>query len=312
MKRSKIPFLLIVPIFGLLLAALISAIYDPFSILGSPFDHPVGSDFLGVQAEQQLNAEMEYDVEWREKTKDLFQAVSRLSVNVTGPFEGLLKILVPVDVVVEAKDTLREETFENLHAFSIPLNLAPDEKKVLKFRYLRAPQSSAYLLRLLSNNQNIHYKIREQFPEHLELKSTQWKVKGNEISWDRTLKNAITLRLDWKRTNKPFKLREAKITALNALEITFNRNLAYATAKDGLNFSITDMNEKNSEITDRVFIEEAEVKDKRIFLTLRGMTLQRGESYKLIIKNIKDVNGNFIEPNPTVFTIQIPKDQTGL
>ncbi len=301
--------ILFFPVISLFLVVAIIYFYGYLADMkqGSPFAHPAGSDVIGIYSKKPLHLAIQYNIDWREVTPlETFQPEGRLSIKVFGPASGEMKVLIPLESTVLAKNVKQEGTFESLHAFTTTLALGSQESKTLNFRYRLPARQSPYLLRLIPSAGKMDYKITSAFPDYLDLAGTNMNISGSVAAFEGSLARSRTLHIDFHPTASPMLLSEGKINNLKTIELKFKRSVTQSSAQDGLNFALTDINEKNAEITDRLFITDVQVRDKSVFLTVKGMTLQRGESYELKIQNLKDRVRNLLSPNPLVLELIQP------
>lgn len=232
-------------------------------------------DILIFQSDTQLRIAGKYSVANRSNYRE-----SELALKIFGPPEGELKILVPLDVMVLAKSgpSLKEETIENLHAFIIPLHLKNDEISNVTLRYKRPFQNSDYSLFLSSGGNNLH----------ILAEVNSFKLFDGDVT------RPLFLRADFKKKVAPLRITESKFIHQNTIELFFNKTPEGSAFTDIVHFALTDLNSGNPEITDRIFIQRAELRGQKLFLYFTGMTHQAGEQYRLDIKNLEQ---------PLVFTI---------
>lgn len=94
-----------------------------------------------------------------------------------------------------------------------------------------------------------------------------------------------------------------EITALNEITIVFNEALGVDYAGDALNYSIIDTNYENAEVTDELYISNITVDGAAVIIRTGGMTSQPDERYEVVLRGIRDIAGNAIDPNPRSVTI---------
>lgn len=273
MKRHtlKIVFLLSFPFFCFFAAVGALAFFEETSV-SFPLSQ---SDFVGFHmethyllsvaearpSERPLKIDAQYEVFGNER---------KLFVRVIGPAEGIFKILVPLEVTVLGKSVKREETFEDLHAFITPLSLGSGEEKIFSFRYEMPRQKNRYVLRLEPAGNEVYYHIKVD----------------SKVLFEGTLKKTKILRENFKREKSPLTLASASMKSFDAIEFHFNKIPEAAGIDDVINFSITDENEQNSEVTDRIFVRHAELHGQKLTIFVSGITVQPGERYELHTKNI--------------------------
>lgn len=93
-----------------------------------------------------------------------------------------------------------------------------------------------------------------------------------------------------------------KFTDLNTINIRFNELLDIGPVLEKMNYELRDLNEKNT-VTDELKIISARFEDRDLWLTVEGLTDQPEEHYEITLKNLADINGNVIEPNPLTRTL---------
>ncbi|MBI5413675.1 hypothetical protein HZA42_04990 [Candidatus Peregrinibacteria bacterium] len=307
-RAKKITLLITFPIMGLGLIALLVFIFAEIFVFKAPdkYAYPLGSDVLGFAADWSAKIEVEYTTFWYEKPARSFNPESTAIIKISGPADGIFRFLIPQDAMVLAKAPSSEETFKDLHAFTTAISLPAGSVKILKFRYKLPAITSAYSLTLLPGGNKVMYKVKSTFPDSAVLSSKTFKVNKTELSFSGAPIGPELLKATLEYLDSPVTFTGGKIIAPNQIELNFKRQLSQIISTDGVDFSVADLNVKNGEITDRVFIGAIKVSGNSIFISTRGMTLQRGESYKITGNNIKDTNGNILEPNPLITTLTQP------
>lgn len=308
-RRSQLIFLLAFPLLACIaLAILVSTLwldrgYSPRDILSQKFS----GDVLGVVADAPLKAQASYDVTLEESFEDATTLLSTLALEIEGPFQGNVQVLTPLDVEIISRDFKKEENFQNLHAFQGRVSLKEKMKKTFKFRYRREAKATPYLLSLLPHADTLKYQVAVHAPDYLSLESKTMNVQGTKATYAGSSKQPVLLRVDSRLSEAPLTLLSAKFKNTSEISLEFNLSLDSKSASDGLNFSLQDMNEKNTEVTDRVFVERAVADERQISLKLRGVTLQRGERYELALKDINGKNGKTLAGN--FFSIGVVQPQ---
>lgn len=304
-RAKKIAFLITFPILGLgLIASLVFVFAEVFSLkTPDQYYYPKGSDVLGFSTDQPVRIEIEYAAFWRENPAKVFNPESTAVIKIFGPADGTFRFLIPQDATVLAKVPSSEETFKELHSFAAQISLPAGGVKILKFRYKLPAAASSYSLALLPGGNNATYKIKSIFPESARLESKTFKADKSTLSFFGTPTGPRILRSTLEYLASPASFIGGKIIAPNKIELYFKRRLSSVMSAEGLDFSVADLNKNNGEITDRIFIQEIKSDGNSLFINTRGMTLQRGESYRITAQNIKDINGNILEPNPLIVTL---------
>lgn len=281
-SRTKYFFVLLTPFLLLVAAAVFTALFWQRFPRHQPYAFPEGRDVIGFFSDFSVQANVDYKLAWRVVGPNTLAPEGNLSVTFQGPAAGPLKILIPPSAVILSKDVQKEATFQGLHAFSTDLSLEEEEEKTLHFRYRLEPQASPYTLLFIPGRTQIQYHISAIFPDFIETKKSS--IAGKT-------KNRKVINMDYFPAVSPLTLQTAEWENLQTIALTFNRSLSSLPTADILNFSLRDLNVKNKEVTDRIFVEEARVEGKKLLLRLRGATPQPGEHYELSLQNIEDKNG---------------------
>ena len=104
-----------------------------------------------------------------------------------------------------------------------------------------------------------------------------------------------------KDTTPPYPI-EQKFKDLSTIEIFWNEKLDKVSVENVKNYSVSDL-DKGSKVSDKVTVGAVKLSsDNTIALTLKGVTEQKEEHYKIEMKNIKDSSGNTIAPSPKSVT----------
>lgn len=300
-------FLIICP--SILLVAVASILVfskNPPSNPDNIFNVPQGQDFLGILSDVSLTANIQYEVEYKKSLFGGYMPISRLQAAVKGPIKTQLKILIPSSADILAKDSRLEKSLNGMHSFLADLDLKKNETKIINFMYRTEKVQSLYALNLLPVAGNVTFHISVKMPDKMRLNGDDWKISGSSAFWDGKIKNSKKLKLSFVEKKEPFHLVKAEIITPNMLSVTFSEEVLVAAVQESLNFSIKDLNKKNKEVEDRIFIEKIVTAGQYVTFLLRGMTLQRGENYEVKISNIKSRFGDLLNPNPAVYIVAQP------
>lgn len=93
-----------------------------------------------------------------------------------------------------------------------------------------------------------------------------------------------------------------KFIDLSTINIRFNELLDIAPVLEKMNYELVDLNEKNT-VTDELKVISARFEDRDLWLRIEGLTEQPEEHYQLTLKNLADISGNVIDPNPLTRTL---------
>lgn len=301
--RPQIIVVLLFPVSACIVMALLVALFwSKYTYTARDiFSQKFSGDVLGVVADAPLTGQAVYDV-------DLSSSMATLSLDIEGPFQGMVRILAPFDIHVLSRDFFVEESLLNFHVFQRRITLKEKTKKTYKFRYQRDAELAPYLLTLLPNNETLQYQVTAHFPDYFKLQSSDAKIEGTEARYMGSAKASKLLRIDTEVSDAPLTLVASQFHNASSVELEFNISLDAESAEDGLNFSLKDRNEKNIEVTDRVFVERTAVNGRQLLLHLRGVTLQRGEWYELTLKDLKGKNGKLLSENPLVVRLVQSQD----
>lgn len=231
------------------------------------------------------------------------------TVPINGLYEGYFRLYVPKNAAIKVADmqnpeSLREENNKSLHVFGGMLKMNPGEEKSFSFTYelpsnLIKNGHYSLLIPKQSGAKNDLYTVTIQFPGDYQVKSDSFQARENFAIYKGMPEQDLSLNLDFVRDMKPPFVIDQSLDSLNFVSIFFNEDVAPVTID---NFSIEDSNEKVPEQKDSVKIWSVEQTGKKVILKILGMTKQNEERYSILIKDVRDLNGNIIAPNPRKIT----------
>lgn len=201
-----------------------------------------------------------------------------------------------------------------LNVFADAIRIAPGESVTLSYRY-KLPDlvnDQEYQLQVPKQPgiQNQYWQIafKQQNDTLLAnedqrgLQITPYTIRENLALWKGIPKSNMNFSvLTSGDSSKPIILWQ-KFESLNRINIRFNEMLDEETVYNLDNYKITDTNKEDVR-SDAILVTGAVFEDRDLWLDISGATLQYLEHYELKISNLKDPQGNSLDPNPTIRTL---------
>lgn len=208
------------------------------------------------------------------------------------------------------------ENFQDLGqtVFADAIKIAPGESITLSYKY-QLPE--------IINPQEYQLQVPKQPGIQNQFWQTAFKQQNDTLLENEALKNIqitpMTIRENlalWKGipssdlhfsiltsgdASKPIILWQ-KFESLNRINIRFNEILDESTVYDLKNYRVTDLNKEDIR-KDTVVVTGARFEGRDLWLDISGASLQYLENYELKISNLKDTQGNTLDPNPTIRTL---------
>lgn len=201
-------------------------------------------------------------------------------------------------------EELRAQYYGNM------LKMMPGERRVFVYEYDLPvnilPEN--YVLRLAKQAGVIgdDYLVTIRMPnDHPVLDEgsdvTLWK-RENVATWQGALSRDIVLRVQKGADVSSPLIQWQQFRNAKTIEIRFNEDIDPESISVLSNFSVVDKNFANS-MKDDISVANAWMDGKDLLLSLKGLNYISGERYAVTLKNIKDLSGNYLEPNPREITV---------
>jgi len=236
---------------------------------------------------------------------DIYQAYIRSYV----PFGSTL--LRPSPTGLKATETAQDL---GLTYFADYIRLKPGESVTLSYEYELPEYINAeqYQLEVIKQPgvQNQYWQIankqvNDSMLENLSLEdrsTTPFLIRENLALWKGEPKSDLYFSLRRGSDRSPPIILWQEFVDLKTINVRFNELLEESMVNELGNYKITDLNEKNS-ISDSITVTSVRFSERDLWLTVDGITEQAEEHYQLVIRDLADVSGNLIEPNPVVRTL---------
>lgn len=278
------------------------------------------ANFGGLKADRYISKNISYDLKISKKSpNDEYKLSATTKVNVkyfgtenipiSNDYEGFLRLYVPEGAKLNASDHKVFEVFGehregSLQIYEGLIRIKPGEEKSFSYTYdlpsglIKDDKYSLYIPKQ-SGATSDNYSVIVTLPNDYELSSDSFQTKENFAIYNGIANQDLNLDLSLKKISRaPFSIYQ-NIDSLNKIAVTFNKDIAPVNVD---NFSIKDANEKVPGQTDTIKILDVQQEGNEIWLNVRGMTPQNEERYIITLKDIKDLDGTFIAPNPRDIT----------
>lgn len=233
------------------------------------------------------------------------------NVPISGNYSGYLRTYVPIGAKLIKTNGTEDQKQTNekfYYLFSSLLHLSPGEKLSLSYYYklpsklIKDNKYSLYIPKQSGADEDT-YTVIVELPQGYSMNTNTFTAKENIGFY--TGKMTKDLKLDLEiisDTNPPYVIYQ-NIDNLNTATIWFNEKIAKESAEKISNFNFIDQDQINREESNDIKIQSVKVEGKKITLTFTGMTFQAEEKFILEMKNIEDIYGNSISPNPKTITL---------
>ncbi len=228
-------------------------------------------------------------------------------------YQAYLRILRPKGAKISASSgdfetAITKEDLENRTEFGHFFELEPGESKIFTYEFN------------LPHKINFDQQFDFIFVKQPGVLSEQYSLVfrgANDTSFDaygcdnlRDTENVLTcdfaLPIDRKISvfRRPDRfspiLQWAEFNDDTHLELRFSEKIAPSLASSVIR--VIDLDKENR-VNEQIKVENVEIKDLAVILTLSGITNQKGEYYQVIIPDLHDVSGNYSDRNPFKATV---------
>lgn len=305
--------------------------FEDFGIAGQLDTPDIESDFLhvnianigGRKADRYITKDVKYRADF--SRQNLQESVLEISFEHLGSYniqsdvyQAYVRVYVPQGSTLTSSSTggLRPTTEAsdlNMTLFADYIRMNPGEKRTLTYRY-QLPETISgdnYQLSIQKQPgiQNQFWQVALRQPNDTGMQNllfdesiSEMLVRENLALWrdslDRDMKFHVIKTID---QDPPIILWQ-RFVDLSMINIRFQELVDLTTAENTANFQLIDLNEANS-IRDNITVIDADFDERDLWLTVQGVTLQPEEKYQLILRDIQDLSGNVIEPNPVTRTL---------
>jgi hypothetical protein len=234
-------------------------------------------------------------------------------VPMNGEYTGFFRTFVPrgaklLEADSENPKSLWVKDEDAYTIFGNVVRLSPGEQTTLTYRYrlpstvLQKDEYSLYIPKQ-SGTFRDYYNVIFEAPQGYAVTSRQFTPRENVGLYQTELESDADLSLTFVQDKLPPNVIYQSIEALNRITIVFNENVSNEAAEDPLNYTLTDLDKNHPEATDHLQLERIEHQGKAVILHTKNMTKQFEEHYSVTMKNLSDVYGNPVTPNPKTITL---------
>jgi len=277
------------------------------------------ANYGGMKSNRYITRDVKYELDVSEATDVLGNPVVTATVTVelshegiwntplSGPYTGYLRTMVPLGADLIVGSDIIEET-ESALVIGELVSIQPGESVKYMYSYELPEyvwQDGNYVLHLHKQpgSDADHYEVIVRVPQGMSILSDALDVRENVAFYDSHLQTDTNLHFSLLEDENPPRIVMHEITAFNEITIVFNEPLAPDYAGDPLLYQLVDTNHSDASVTDSLLIENIRVDGSAIIITTSGMTLQADERYEVTLRDIRDLSGNPITPNPRTVTV---------
>lgn len=278
------------------------------------------ANFGGLKADRYISKNINYKLNISKKspaddyklsatTKVDVKYFGTENIPISNEYEGFLRLYVPNGAKLNDSnhkvfEVFSEHTEGTLQVYEGLIKIKPGEEKSFSYTYdlpanlIKDDKYSLYIPKQ-SGATSDNYSVIVSLPNDYELSSDSFQTKENFALYNGIPNQDLDLNLSFKKISRPPFVIYQNIDSLSKISITFNKDLLPVNVD---NFSIKDTNEKVPGKTDTIKILDVQQDGNEIWLNVSGMTPQNEERYNITLKDIKDLDGTFITPNPRDIT----------
>lgn len=223
-------------------------------------------------------------------------------------YKGYLRIYIPKNYkLIESPIDSKVENIGEYKIISNIIIIPAGSKTTLSYRYTGSRntiRNNEYNLDITKQSgENTLYNLYVESSENNLLKSEDFETKENKAFFSDRLTNDKNFKISLSKSNLPAYPIFQEFTDLNNVKIIWNKEINSSNLNAN-NFIVKDKDIKNNKITDKIKVVYTELTNpNEINLELEGVSKQNLEQYEITLKDIKDLNGNLIYPNPKKITV---------
>lgn len=286
---------------------------------GNALSLPESSDFLAVnlanlgarKADRYMTREVYHTVNL---TKEVPEVTLEVTIRFPGftnsysdNYKGYLRVYIPGEATVEETPIeSRTERTGDLSSIGSKIVIPAGSKTTLSYRFTLPRiffEENQYRLRLVKQSGNdTFYQVVVETPRDSLIQSEDFETRENRAFFRNFLTSDRDLSLRVAADTSPPYPIEQVFENLNTIKIHWNEPLDPTSASDALNYTLWDSNAVN-QATDEAKVVYVEQEGNVTKLELQGAVRQNLEQYKLELKNLRDLAGNPIFPEPKMITV---------
>lgn len=275
----------------------------------------------GLKADRYISKNISYNLQISKRTPTSdykLTATTKIDVKyfgtenipISGDYNGFLRLYVPGGVKLTSADKAAMADFSEhdegyLHVYEGFLKIKPGEEKSFSYTYdlpstlIKNDKYSLYIPKQ-SGAANDNYSVIIALPNDYSLSSDDFQTRENFALYNGHPDKDLVFNLSFNKGNRPPYAIYQNIDSLSKIKVSFNKDLA--DLNEG-NFEVIDSNEKVPGQTDTIKVLDVQQTGPVVWLNVGGMTYQNEEHYSIILKGIKDLDGNTINPDPREITV---------
>lgn len=288
---------------------------------GDNLSMPENSDFLAVnlanlgskKADRYMTKEVYHHVNI---SKEIPEVTTEVVIRYPGSknmyaddYKGYLRIYIPSGSEIEG-DLLgaKQETVGGFEAIGTKIILPAGSKTTVSYTYTLPRtllQTGDYKLHYIKQSGDTkRLNVSVESADGSNVVSRDFVTRENEAFYEGYPVGDLDLSLKLTPDTTPPYPIEQVFDDLKTISIYWNEPIENSSGSDAVNYQISDTNEQVPGTTDTVKVTYAEVVNGNVSkLELEGVTSQPLERYRITLKNIRDLSGNTINPNPKIVTV---------
>lgn len=284
------------------------------------------ANYGGMKSNRYITRDITYQIDISGEKDLLGNPVAKAKVTITlnhngiwnvplsGIYTSYLRTIIPLGSDISLAGAISEPR-ESAEVIGDTVSIEPGQSATYTYEY-ELPEyvwnNGTYFLHLHKQPGTLgdHYRVVVKAPQGSGIESDQFDIRENIALFETYLLNDENLSFTLLEDQNAPRIVSHEITDLNEVTVIFNEPISAASIS-GVNFGIIDLN-YSSEETDEIVVANVRVEGSVVVLSLSGMTDQPGERYELVLKDIQDLKGNLISPNPRTVTVIQDKEGESL
>ncbi|MDP2624754.1 MAG: DUF4012 domain-containing protein [Candidatus Peregrinibacteria bacterium] len=280
------------------------------------------SNFGGMKSDRYITREVHYTVDITNEYDEFGERLIYGNLEITlrhygdyntplsGGWKGYIRAFVPMgsELIESSTGESTQEFITNHVGWGDVGYLNPDETITYTYNFRLNPdyfQDDQYNLMLIKQpgTYGDFYEVVVKAPQGQNIESDNMETRENVAYFQGNLLHDVDLSLTVLPDEAGPRIYYHEITDLNVIELSFSETLSPESVEDPLNYEITDLNVTDSTINDIITIDFITIDGGTIRIYTKGMDYQYEEQFQIILKNIRDLSGNTITPNPRTITV---------
>lgn len=295
----------------------------------------------GMKSDRYITREVEYTIDLEKKEAALEVTLTHYgdyNPPLSGLYKGFLDVYLPkgttlvpseipsatveetaTEVTSETEISLEEtqavpatpvEFFEEQNYLHLrdTIDLVPEESQIFTYSFQLNPEflTSDFISLLLIKQPGTDkdpYRITFKASMGQGLAGVDVEAHENVAFFEGNLTQDKTLELTVLPDESGPRLFWHEMSGGTSIELIFAEPVDVESAQDPANYEVRDLNLVVTSMTDSPEIDFVTVEGGNVRLYLKGVTVQPGEYYQVLMRNIQDLNGNYITPNPRTVTV---------